>query len=87
MKICPPANHSDGVLDLVILNEVPLITLIRVFPRVYTGSHTRHKAVELHRGQSIMINADAKAFADGEYIDRLPLKAAVAPGALKVWTL
>jgi diacylglycerol kinase (ATP) len=87
MKICPPANHADGSLNLVVINKVSLMTLLMVFPRVYTGTHLRHPAVELFQGKSISIEADAKAFADGEYVDLLPVTAAVQPGALKVWTL
>lgn len=87
MKICPPADHADGSLDLVVLNEVSLMTLLTVFPRVYAGTHLRHPAVELFQGKTISIAADAKAFADGEYVDLLPVTAAVQPGALTVWTL
>lgn len=87
MKIHPRANHEDGLLNLVILNKVSLFTLITVFPRVYNGSHLSHRAVELLEGREISIDADAKAFADGEYIDSLPVTAKVEPGALMVWKL
>jgi len=87
MKIHPRANHEDGLLNLVILNKVSLFTLITVFPRVYNGSHLSHRAVELLEGREITIDADAKAFADGEYIDSLPVTAKVEPGALMVWKL
>ena len=87
MKICPTADYADGKLDLLILNRVSLFTLLTVFPQVYTGTHLRHRAVEVFQGKEITIAAETKAFADGEYIDLLPVTAAVQPGALTVWTL
>ncbi len=85
MRICPNANNSDGVLDLLVLNRVSIFELIRVFPRVYSGSHISHPAVELFQGKRIVVNAQAKGFADGEYVGNLPLTIAVDPGSLKVW--
>ena len=85
MKICPRARFDDGLLDVLILSEVSILELIKVFPRVYSGSHISHPAVEIIRGKEISVNAPAKAFADGEYIAALPISIRVEPGSLKVW--
>jgi diacylglycerol kinase (ATP) len=85
MKICPSARFDDGVLDVLILSEVSIFELIRVFPKVYSGSHVSHPAIEIIKGREISVSAPAKAFADGEFIAELPISIHVEPGSLKVW--
>ena len=85
MKICPGARFDDGLLDVLILSKVSIIELIKVFPKVYSGSHISHRAVEVIKGREITVNAPAKAYADGEYISELPITIHVEPGSLKVW--
>jgi diacylglycerol kinase (ATP) len=64
---------------------VSIWELIRVFPKVYRGSHIHHPAIEIIRGREIKVNAPAKAFADGEYIAELPISVKVDPSSLRVW--
>jgi diacylglycerol kinase (ATP) len=85
MKICPGARFDDGLLDVLILSKVSIIELIKVFPKVYSGSHISHRAVEVIKGREITVNAPVKAYADGEYISELPITIHVEPGSLKVW--
>jgi len=85
MKICPGARFDDGLLDVLILSKVSIIELIKVFPKVYSGSHISHPAIEVIKGREIRVNAPAKAYADGEYISELPITIHVEPGSLKVW--
>lgn len=85
MRICPDADHGDGELDILILNKVSILELIKVFPKVYFGKHISHPAVEILRGRNLRVNAPAKAFADGEFISELPVSISVAPASLQVW--
>lgn len=85
MKICPSARFDDGLLDVLILSKVSIPELIKVFPRVYSGSHVKHPAVSLVRGREISVQGSAKAYADGEYISTLPIRIHVEPLSLKVW--
>lgn len=85
MKICPQANFDDGLLDLLVLEPVSKPELLRVFPKVYSGSHISHPRVKLFRGRDISISASAVGYADGERIGELPLTASVAPDALLTW--
>ena len=84
MKIVPQADHSDGLLDVLILNKVSTIELLRVFPKVYRGSHINHSAIEIFQGRSIHVEAKAKAYADGEFVGDLPIQIDVSPHALRV---
>jgi diacylglycerol kinase (ATP) len=85
MLICPGADHADGVLDVLILNRVSTLDLLKVFPKVYLGKHITHPAVEIIRGKHIVVDAQAKAFADGEFVGDLPVEIQVEPGSLRVW--
>lgn len=85
MLICPGADHADGILDLLILNRVSTIELLKVFPKVYFGKHITHPAIEVIQGKHIVVDAQAKAFADGEFVGDLPVEIQVEPGSLRVW--
>ena len=49
MLIAPDAEYDDGRLDLVIVRKVTRLALLRVFPRVFRGTHVDHPAVSIHR--------------------------------------
>ncbi len=87
MLVCPNADPADGLLDVLVLHPLPTAAFLRVFPRVYRGTHLSHPAVEVRRVQQVTIEAaDVLAFADGEPVARLPLTVSVAPQALRVVT-
>ena len=85
MKICPDAKIDDGLLDLLILSKVNIPVLLRVFPRVYRGTHISHPAIKLARGKKVRIEAPTKAYADGEFVSRLPIEISIDPHSLLVW--
>jgi len=68
MSIAPAARLDDGWLDLVIVERVSLATALRVFPRIYRGSHVRHPAVQQHRFRRAILRSEpCRTFwADGE---------------------
>ncbi len=85
MRIAPHALLDDGVLDLVVVTELSRTRLLRVFPRVFSGSHADLKEVSFRRVTSISIDATGTvAYADGERIGPLPVEVTVVPGALRV---
>ena len=85
MNVCPDANLTDGLFDVMVLGQVSRIELLKVFPKVYTGRHVGHPAVSFYRCQKIEIIGSGSSFADGEPISALPLSAECVPNALKVW--
>jgi diacylglycerol kinase (ATP) len=85
MRICPDARADDGLLDVMVLDPLRTLELLRVFPRVYAGTHIEHPAVSVHRVRSVGVAADDMlAFADGEPLARLPLDIGVQPNGLAV---
>jgi diacylglycerol kinase (ATP) len=85
MLVCPNANIVDGLFDVMVLHPVSTIEFMKVFPRVFAGTHVSHPAVEIVRSRSVRIEAKAVAYSDGERIGQLPISAECIPGALKTW--
>ena len=85
MLVCPNANIIDGLFDVMVLHPVSTIEFVKVFPKVFAGTHISHPAVEIVRSRSVRIESKAVAYADGERIGQLPIAAECIPGALKTW--
>jgi diacylglycerol kinase (ATP) len=58
MRIAPDAVIDDGLLDLVIVREVPKPVLLSIFPKVYNGKHVNHPAVRIVRTKRAEITID-----------------------------
>ncbi len=87
MKIVPSAEFDDGQLDVLILHEVSIPTLLRVFPKVFKGEHVSHPSVEIIRGRRVRLEAKGiVSYADGERFEPLPLECEVVPGAVTILT-
>ncbi|MCA1217197.1 diacylglycerol kinase family protein [Streptomyces sp. 8L] len=89
LRICPGADCGDGLFDVTVVGACSRTTLLRVFPRVYRGSHTGHRVVTVHRAAAVRLAAPAAttaatAYADGEPLGALPLTARCVPGALRL---
>jgi diacylglycerol kinase (ATP) len=87
MYVCPQAQMNDGLFDVMILEPVSKIEFLKVFPKVYSGSHITHPQVKMFRSQRISIVADAIAYADGERIGPAPISAECVSNAGLTWAL
>jgi len=85
MLVCPDADIADALFDVMVLHPVSKIEFLKVFPRVFKGTHVTHPAVEIVRSSSVKISADAVAYADGERIGSLPISAQCIPKAMLTW--
>ena len=85
MLVCPQSDMADGYFDVMVLHPVSKLEFIKVFPRVFKGTHITHPAVEIVRSKSVKITANAVAYADGERVGQLPISAQCMPGALMTW--
>ncbi len=85
MKVCPGALVDDGLLQVTILGRISKPEFLRVFPKVYKGTHIEHPAVTVHDARSVTLRAPgAVAYADGERVGPLPVEITCVPGALQV---
>jgi diacylglycerol kinase (ATP) len=87
MRITEGAVMDDGLLDVVAIDPMGRLELVRTFPKLRTGSHVGHPKVHHWTGRTITVAAPGiVAYADGERIAALPLTVEVVPGALRVLT-
>jgi len=90
MKIAPEAKIDDGLLDLVIVRQIPKLTLLKVFPKVYGGKHLGHPAVLAVKTRRVEITLDREMmfFGGGEPLFPAkpgePVRIEVVPGGLAV---
>lgn len=85
MRIAPHARPDDGKLDLFIVHKISRATLLRIFPKVYSGAHITHPAVEFVAVSTATLdNGASPVYSDGEYVGESPVSVSVAIGALKV---
>ena len=85
MLVCPSADINDGFFDVMVLHPISKLEFVKVFPRVFKGTHVTHPAVEIVRSKRVSITSDAVGYADGERVGQLPITAECIPGALSTW--
>lgn len=87
MRICAEADMSDGLFDVTVVGDCSRTTLLKVFPRVYKGTHLDHPAVSVYRAARVeLAAAGITGYADGEPVGALPLVAQCVPGAVRILT-
>ena len=89
MKIAPNAEMDDGLFDLVLVDAVPKLRLLRIFPQVYRGRHLSRPEVTVVRTRSLHLSVDRPMvlYGDGEALVPIPeegLRVTIDPGALRV---
>ena len=85
MRICPNADHSDGLLDITMVKSASRIKLIRLFPTVFKGTHVDLDEVTTDRARTILVESPGiNAYADGDYVCPLPAEISAVPGALTI---
>jgi diacylglycerol kinase (ATP) len=86
LRITEGAQLDDGLLDVVVIKPLSRLELVRVFPRLYTGTHVRHRQYEHHAVRRVSLVAPGViAYADGERLGPLPMTVECVPGALTVF--
>jgi diacylglycerol kinase (ATP) len=85
LRIAHGAKLDDGLLDVVVVKTMSKAQLVRTYPRLWTGGHTRHPQFERHLVREVTVAAPGVvAYADGERVGSLPLTVSVVPGGLTV---
>jgi diacylglycerol kinase (ATP) len=84
MKIVPAAQIADGNLELFTVAEISKPELLKVFPRVYGGTHLSHPAVGIETVKRVSLSAEVPIYADGEPLGFGGYDAEVIPKALTI---
>ena len=87
MRITPGAIPDDGMLEVCVIKNVSRLTVLRVLPRVLSGTHVTHPAVSMFKTRTLEIetlNKPQWICADGESLGHTPCKFGVQRAALNV---
>ncbi|HEX7538061.1 MAG TPA: YegS/Rv2252/BmrU family lipid kinase, partial [Dermatophilaceae bacterium] len=85
MRVCPDASFDDGLFDILVVNRISTIEFLKVFPKVFSGRHIGHPAIQILRGREVRLEAAGIiGYADGERFAPLPMSCQVVPAALNV---
>jgi YegS/Rv2252/BmrU family lipid kinase len=86
MLLAPDASLEDGLLDIVMVGDVPKRRFLRLLPTVFKGEHVRQPNVRIERAREVQIAADRPftLYADGDPIAELPVTVRALPAAVRV---
>ncbi len=86
MWIAPQAQVDDGLFDILIIEDVNLLTSLTSIPKLYKGTHIENPNVEFLRGKTVVAESSEVVLLDveGEHGGRLPAKFDILPAAINV---
>jgi YegS/Rv2252/BmrU family lipid kinase len=89
MLIAPDADPSDGLLDVVALQDLSKLQSVALSQHIYKGTHLTQPGVSVARGkiveaEPLAAGTEVLVDMDGETPGRLPLRAELLPGALRL---
>lgn len=72
--IAPSALTDDGLLDITLLENLPRLRLLKLFPSIYTGAHINYPEVSIHQARKVTIHSPGAMLLgpDGEIRGRTP---------------
>ncbi len=86
MKVTPEASVVDGHLDVFTLAPLSRLAFLRIYPRVFSGTHVTDPRVSIRRATSVKLDSPGViAYADGEALRALPLEVTVEPQGLQIY--
>jgi len=74
--MAPKAKIDDGLLDLILLNKISRLKLLRLFTSIYDGSHINYPEIEYIQAKQIKISEQtpSKLIPDGEVLGQTPVE-------------
>lgn len=86
MFLAPNADPTDGLLDVLIIDDLSKLDLLWSLPRIYKGTHLTHPKVTVKRAREIDIRPmqQMSLQADGELLGQAPARFHVLPAALNI---
>jgi diacylglycerol kinase (ATP) len=87
MRMAPGARTDDGLVDLVIVDQARRWRVLRLFPRIFEGSHVEVPEVHVHRCDRVTFHDPGRrsVMLDGEVLELVPRRLEVLPAAISIW--
>lgn len=87
MKIAPKAKLADGLIDVVAVKKTNRLTLLKLFPAIFSGNHINSSIVNYQQVKSISIKPkiDSSLIVDGEVIGRTPCNMVALSNAIETF--
>ena len=87
MRLAPHAVLDDGLIDLIVVREASRLKLLKLFPKVFDGSHVSDPIVEYHQVKkySLFPRENDILNVDGELKGTTPFEVEVVPKAFRVF--
>jgi YegS/Rv2252/BmrU family lipid kinase len=84
MRIAPDAAMDDGILDICVVRAISRSDVLRLVPRMYSGGHRDHPAVEFYRCRELLAESSnlVRCQADGQPLGPVPARFTVQPRGL-----
>ena len=88
MRIAPDARPDDGLFDVCVVGDLSRLAVVRLIPKLYSGGHRSHPAVELFRCDEVQAQSSVRVRcqADGELVGDLPARFTIHPRGLRCVT-
>lgn len=86
MQMAPDARIDDGRLDVIRIGALSRAALLRLFPRIYAGTHLDHPANSAVTAACVDFDLPhaLDCMIDGEVIRLRPTRLEVVPGAVEI---
>lgn len=87
LRIAPPADVSDGLMDICFVEELSKPSLVFNLALINTGRHMHHPQVRFFRAKRACVRSERplRVQADGEVLGTTPCTLEVKPGSLTVF--
>lgn len=88
MLMSPHSVIDDGMLDVIVLNRVSRLKLLKLFPALFKGLHIEDDSVETFKGKNIsLLSTDPMHLTpDGETFGKTPVDVSVRHGHIEMFT-
>jgi diacylglycerol kinase (ATP) len=86
LRFAPEAKISDGILDLVFVEDLPLLEILQALPRLVFQGEVRSRRVRRFSVRKVIIEADRPCciHGDGEIFGFTPAEVEIVPQAFRV---
>lgn len=86
LRVAPSATLEDGLLDVIVVEALGRLDLLRNLPKVYRGQHEKHPKFSAFKSEKVVISSPEKlrTMCDGELVGYTPARIKVYPRALRM---